>query len=433
MIAFLEKYFMPVAGKIAEQRHLQAVRDGIILTMPFLIIGSFFLIISSLPINGYSEFMANIFGDGWQKALGYPVNATFGMMALIASFGIAYRLAEKYKVDSLAVGALSVVSFLLVTPFQINFLGEGMKEAALVEGVIPAVLMGSQGLFVAMIIAIISTEIYRFVVQKKIIIKMPESVPPAVTRSFAALVPGFVVITVVWILRLIVENSSFESMHNIVGQLLQEPLSALGASLFGAIIAVLLIHLLWACGIHGMAIVGGVMSPIWLSLMDQNRVAYQAGEELPNTITAQFFDLWIFMGGSGVTLALVFAMLLFARSQQLKSLSRLSIGPGLFNINEMVTFGMPIVLNPLLLVPFILTPVVLTIISYFAMEWGLVARPSGVAVPWTTPIFISGYLASGGKLSAVVLQLVNFAVAFCIYLPFLKIWDKQKLEEEQGA
>ncbi|CAM4062461.1 PTS cellobiose transporter subunit IIC [Bacillus manliponensis] len=433
MIAFLEKYFMPVAGKIAEQRHLQAVRDGIILTMPFLIIGSFFLIISSLPINGYSEFMANIFGDGWQKALGYPVNATFGMMALIASFGIAYRLAEKYKVDSLAVGALSVVSFLLVTPFQINFLGEGMKEAALVEGVIPAALMGSQGLFVAMIIAIISTEIYRFVVQKKIIIKMPESVPPAVTRSFAALVPGFVVITVVWILRLIVENTSFESMHNIVGQLLQEPLSALGASLFGAIIAVLLIHLLWACGIHGMAIVGGVMSPIWLSLMDQNRVAYQAGEELPNTVTAQFFDLWIFMGGSGVTLALVFAMLLFARSQQLKSLSRLSIGPGLFNINEMVTFGMPIVLNPLLLVPFILTPVVLTIISYFAMEWGLVARPSGVAVPWTTPIFISGYLASGGKISAVVLQLVNFAVAFCIYLPFLKIWDKQKLEEEQGA
>lgn len=162
-------------------------------------------------------------------------------------------------------------------------------------------------------------------------------------------------------------------------------------------VAVILVHVLWACGIHGAAIVGGVMGPIWLSLMDQNRVAFQSGHTLPNTVTQQFFDLWIYMGGSGATLALVVAMLLFARSQQLKSLGRLSIAPGIFNINEMVTFGMPIVLNPLLLIPFILVPVVLTIVTYFAMEWGLAARPSGAAVPWTTPIIFSGYLATGGE------------------------------------
>ena len=149
---------------------------------------------------------------------------------------------------------------------------------------------------------------------------MPETVPPAVTRSFAALVPGFIVVTVIWILRLIIENTSFGSIHNIVGQILQEPLSVLGASLWGAIIAVILVHVLWSCGIHGATIVGGVMSPVWLSLMDQNRVAFQAGQDVPNTITAQFFDLWIYMGGSGATLALVVGMLLFARSQQLKSL-----------------------------------------------------------------------------------------------------------------
>ncbi|MDM5157287.1 PTS cellobiose transporter subunit IIC [Bacillus sp. DX1.1] len=431
MIGFLEKYVMPVAGKIAGQRHLQAVRDGIILTMPFLIIGSFFLIISSLPIPGYNDFMANLFGDGWQKALGYPVNATFNIMSLIASFGIAYRLGEQYKVDALAAGALSMVSFLLATPFQVSHMITGTKESVIVEGVIPAVLMGSQGLFVAMILALISTEIYRFIVQRKLIIKMPENVPPAVTRSFAALIPGFIVVTAVWILRLIMEHTTFGSIHNIVGQLLQAPLSVLGASLFGAVAAVIVVHVLWACGIHGAAIVGGVMSPVWLSLMDQNRIAFQAGQDVPNTITAQFFDLWIYTGGSGATLALVVAMLLFARSQQLKSLGRLSIAPGIFNINEMVTFGMPIVLNPLLLIPFILAPVVLTVVSYFAMEWGLVARPSGAAVPWTTPILFSGYLGSGGKISGVVLQLVNFILAFLIYLPFLKIWDKQKAAEEQ--
>ncbi|HHP1049160.1 PTS cellobiose transporter subunit IIC [Bacillus cereus] len=432
MIRFLEKYVMPVAGKVAEQRHLQAIRDGIILTMPFLIIGSFFLIISALPIPGYNEFMAGLFGENWQRALGYPVSATFNIMALIAVFGIAYRLGEYYKVDALASGALSLVTFLLATPFQVAYIIPSTKESVLVEGAIPAALMGSQGLFVAMIIALISTELYRFIVQKKIIIKMPETVPPAVTRSFAALVPGFIVVTVIWILRLIIENTSFGSIHNIVGQILQEPLSVLGASLWGAIIAVILVHVLWSCGIHGATIVGGVMSPVWLSLMDQNRVAFQAGQDVPNTITAQFFDLWIYMGGSGATLALVVGMLLFARSQQLKSLGRLSIAPGIFNINEMVTFGMPIVMNPLLLIPFILVPVVLIIVSYFAMEWGWVARPSGAAVPWTTPILFSGYLGSGGKISGVILQLVNFALAFFIYLPFLKIWDKQKLAEEKG-
>ncbi|MFE7373368.1 PTS cellobiose transporter subunit IIC [Bacillus cereus] len=432
MIRFLEKYVMPVAGKVAEQRHLQAIRDGIILTMPFLIIGSFFLIISALPIPGYNDFMAGLFGENWQRALGYPVSATFNIMALIAVFGIAYRLGEYYKVDALASGALSLVTFLLATPFQVAYIIPSTKESVLVEGAIPAALMGSQGLFVAMIIALISTELYRFIVQKKIIIKMPETVPPAVTRSFAALVPGFIVVTVIWILRLIIENTSFGSIHNIVGQILQEPLSVLGASLWGAIIAVILVHVLWSCGIHGATIVGGVMSPVWLSLMDQNRVAFQAGQDVPNTITAQFFDLWIYMGGSGATLALVVGMLLFARSQQLKSLGRLSIAPGIFNINEMVTFGMPIVMNPLLLIPFILVPVVLTIVSYFAMEWGWVTRPSGAAVPWTTPILFSGYLGSGGKISGVILQLVNFALAFFIYLPFLKIWDKQKLAEEKG-
>ena len=135
MIKFLEKYVMPVAGKVAEQRHLQAIRDGIILTMPFLIIGSFFLIISALPIPGYNDFMAGLFGESWQKALGYPVSATFNIMSLIATFGIAYRLGEYYKVDSLASGALSLVSFLLATPFQVMYMIPNTKESVLVDGV----------------------------------------------------------------------------------------------------------------------------------------------------------------------------------------------------------------------------------------------------------------------------------------------------------
>lgn len=434
-ITFLENRVMPVAGRIAEQKHLQAIRDGIILTLPLLIIGSLFLIIGFLPIPGYNDFMSSVFGENWLTKLLYPVNATFDIMALIVSFGVAYRLAEKYKVDPLSAGAISVAAFLLATPYKTMFTPEGASAAVEVGGVIPVALMGSQGLFVAMLLAIISTEIYRKIIQKNIVITMPAGVPPAVSRSFVALIPAFAVLLVVWLLRILLENTSFESIHNIVSDLLAVPLNALGGSLIGAIIAVLLVHMLWAVGLHGAAIVGGVLGPIWLSLMDQNRAAFQADPngELPNVITQQFFDLWIYAGGSGATLALVVLMLMRARSQQMKNIGRLSIAPGLFNINEPVTFGMPIVMNPLLIIPFILAPVVLVIISFFAMSTGLVAKPSGVAVPWTTPLIISGYLATGGKISGMVLQAFNFIVSLVIYYPFFRMWDKKKLAEEQGS
>jgi PTS system cellobiose-specific IIC component len=293
--------------------------------------------------------------------------------------------------------------------------------------------MGSKGLFVAMIIAMISTEIYRFFIQKNIIIKMPDGVPPAVSKSFIALIPGFVVIAFIWILRLIVEQTSFESLHNIVGEILGKPLGVLGGSLIGSLVAVFLIQLLWSCGLHGASIVGGVMGPIWLASMDANRIAFQGGQtDLPNIFTQQFFDIFIYIGGSGATLALVVAMLLRSRSQQMKQLGRLAIGPGIFNINEPITFGMPIVMNPLLILPFILTPLATVIITYLAMKTGLVVRPSGIAVPWTMPPIIGGYLAAGNKISGAVLQIVNFVVAFAIYYPFFRIWDKQKFAEEKG-
>ncbi|WP_019391624.1 PTS cellobiose transporter subunit IIC [Priestia filamentosa] len=428
---FLEDKVMVVAGKVAGQRHLQALRDGLILTMPLLIIGSLFLILANFPVEGYLNFMEKTFGESWATKLGYPVSATFDIMALIASFGIAYRLAEKYGVDALSAGAISVSAFLLATPYSFLYTPPGSEAGIEVTGGIPVALLGSKGLFVAMILALVSTEIYRFIIQRNIVIKMPDGVPPAVSKSFVALIPGFIIITLVWIVRLTIENTSFESVHNIVNQLLQEPLGALGGGLVGTVIAVLLQQLLWVCGLHGATIVGGVMDPIWYSFMDENRLAFQNGTEIPNIVTKQFVDVWINMGGSGATFTLVVAMILFAKSQQMKQLGRLSTGPGIFNINEPVIFGMPVVLNPLMMVPFILTPVVLVVITYVSMQIGLVAKPAGIAVPWTTPPILSGYLATGGKISGAVIQVVNMAVAFLIYFPFLKMWDVQKYKEER--
>lgn len=431
----LEKRLMPVAGRLAEQRHLQAIRDGIILAMPLLIIGSTFLIIAFLPIPGYSEAMSRLFGEQWQEKLLYPVSATYDIMAIVASFGIAYRLAEKYKVDPVAAGALAVAAFMLATPFKVPFTPPGSIEAIDVSGAIPVQWTGSRGLFVAMILAVLSTEIFRTIVQRDIVIRLPEGVPPAVSRSFVALIPGFVVLLVVWLIRLGVELTRFESVHNVVAKVLAGPLSSLSSSLPGALGAVLVAQLLWSVGIHGQAIVEGVLSPVWLALMDENRQVFQSNPtaDLPHVVTLQFFQLWIQVGGSGTTLALVLLMLWRARSQHLRNLGRLALGPGIFNINEPVTFGLPIVMNPLLIVPFIIAPLVVTLISYLAMDWNLVAKPSGVAVPWTTPFIISGYLATGGRISGAVLQVVNLIVAGLIYYPFLRLWDQQKVEEEQAA
>ncbi|WP_025028246.1 PTS cellobiose transporter subunit IIC [Caldalkalibacillus mannanilyticus] len=429
--AFLEKYFLPFAGRIAAQRHLQALRDGIILTMPLIIIGSIFLILGFIPIPGYSDFMGSVFGPQWLTKLLYPVDATFGIIALIAGFGIAYRLAEKYGIDPLTAGAISISGFLLATPFQVLRSFEGFEEAVTVDGVIPIALMGSGGLFVAMLIAILSTEIYRYITSKNIVIRMPDGVPPAVSKSFIALIPGFIVISIIWLMRILIEMTSFESLHNVVGDILYTPLSALGGSLIGSMIAVTLISLLWFTGLHGASIVGGVMSPIWLSATDQNRIAFQAGEEVPHIFTAQFFEIFINMGGSGATFALVIIMLLWSRSKQMKQLGRLSAGPGAFNINEPIIFGTPIVMNPILIVPFFLTPLTMTVLTYFAMSTGLVAKPVGIAIPWTTPPIIGGYLVTQ-SISGAVMQIVNIGVGLLIWLPFFKVWDRQKVDEEGG-
>lgn len=352
-------------------------------------------------------------------------------MGLVATFGIAYRLSESYKMDALAGGAIALAVYFVVSPFNSYVIGQDPKTGAdILENAYQTGLFTSKGLFVGMVIAILTTEIYRKIVQKNIVIKLPDGVPPAVSRSFTALIPAFVAIVVVWGLRLLVENvGEFGSVHNVVSVLLQEPLTSIGTSLIGTIIVFTLIQLLWCLGLHGANIVGAVMTPIWLTLTTENAMSLEAGEPVKNIVTNEFNDL-VLIGGSGTTLSLVLAMLLFAKSQQMKQLGRLGIGPGIFNINEPVTFGMPIVLNPIMMLPFIFAPVVSVIMAYVSMDLGLVAKPIGVVTPFTMPPIIGGYIITG-SISGAILQLAIMVVTFFMYYPFFKMWDNQKLAEER--
>ena len=415
----MENTLMPIAGKISGNRYLNAIRDGFTLALPLIIIGAMFLLVANIPIEGYGEFMAGIFGASWADFFNTVFNATMNLMTIFVIWGMANSLAGYYEVDGLSSAAITFAAFLVITPMS-NIEGANY---------IPFEWMGAKGLFVAILTAILAVEIFRFVVKKGWTIKMPEGVPPSVSRSFSALIPAFIILVVFSLIRLGFAYTSYETVHGFIFTVLQQPLTIVSRGLGASLVANLFISLFWVFGIHGAQIVGAVMSPIWVQLSAENLAAYDAGAALPNIVTQQFQEIYLQLGGSGCTLALCIAMLLFARSQQVKQLGRLAILPGLFNINEPITFGLPIVLNPIMMIPFILTPMILSVVCYFAISLEFVPRPSGVIIPWTTPPIIGGFLMAGFR--GAILQMVELVIAFFIYFPFFKVVDNQYYKQEQ--
>lgn len=420
---FLEEKFMPVAAKLGSQKHIQAIRDGLILSMPLTIAGSIFLILAFLPISGYYEFMAGIFGDAWMGKVLYPVRATFDIMAIFGCIGVSYRLAEKNKVDCLSSIALALMTFMILTPFKVSFMNNTVEA-------IPLMYTGSAGLFGAIISSIISVEIYSWFIRKNIVIKMPENVPPAVAKSFVALIPTLALMIGTLIVRLILENTSLQNIHELLKVILTTPLKTLVGSWWGLAIITAIIQLFWIAGLHGSTIILGMIGPVLGLLGDQNRLAYEVGAEIPNIIGGPFFDLFISIGGGGGTFALAFLLAFVSKSRQLKEIGKISVGAACFNINEPIIFGLPIVMNPYLIIPFFITPILTGLIGYFSIAIGILPKLPGISIPWTTPPLISGYLGSIGSFRYVILQVILILIGMIIYLPFFKAFDKKMLEEE---
>lgn len=418
-VQFLEEKIQPIGLKIGSQKHLLAIRDGLVLSMPVIIVGSLFLVLSSLPIPGYAEFISSIFGENWSSNMNVVVNSTFGVMALITSYGIANGLVKGgYGLDGNVAGIISLCCFLVVTPLTPD---NGIDMA----------YMGSKGLFVAIIIGLIVGEIYRRLVEANIVIKLPDGVPPAVSKSFVALIPASICLTIFWIIRLVISFVGMGNLHDFIGKILGAPLALLGGGFVGGLIAVLATGLFWSVGILGWDLVQSVLNPLWLQMLDENRVAFQAGQEIPHVLNTTFLNVFVWMGGSGSLIGLAILLMFFSKSKQNKELGKLGFAPNVFNISEPIMFGFPVVMNPLILIPFILTPMVIYTISYTAMATGLVAKTAGILVPWTMPPILGGYLATGGHISGAVLQAVCLVVSIAIYYPFFRIMDNQYLLDEQ--
>ena len=420
-VGFIEQKLMPVANKVGMQRHMVAIRKGIIATLPLTIVGSFFTILLNFPIESVAAFI-----EPYREVLDIPFRYTVGLLALYATFGIASSLAKSYKLDSLTAGILATMSFLITAAPPIRVLES-------VEGVIDAgrfinvANLGSGSLFGAIVTAILSVEIYRFFIVKNITIKMPDGVPPEVTNSFMALIPGGAILVLFWVIRHIIGFDINGFLSNLLMPL-KDVLA--GNSLFGGLLTVFLICFFWVLGIHGPAIMGPVIRDI--SIAENMEVFQSTGNahELPNIFTEQFLQWFVWIGGAGTTLALV-VLFLFSKSNYLKQLGRLSILPGIFNINEPVIFGAPIVMNPILGIPFLVAPLITTTISYFATTTGIVpmmAARLGFAIP--API--AAWMSTNWSVAAGILVVVNFLITLAIYYPFFKVFEKQQLEREEG-
>lgn len=419
------KFFVPKVIKFANLKGVLALKDGMTSILTATVVGSVFLLLAEFPYEPLKLFFINI---GLTPYFMQVYTSTFNLLSLICAFSIAYCFAKNENIEPLGNAITSVISFMIVSNQYI------LVDDKKINGVISmGNILGSRGIICAIIISLVCSYIYSYCIKNKIIIKMPESVPEGVSNSFSALIPGFIIMTLSVILYGIINVLTNGDLVDLIYKIIQLPLLNITDSFLGVIIISFMIPLLWWFGIHGNNVVGGVMTGIWLSALASNQDILNKGMELTlqnggRIYTYQFNFILVCMTGSGVTIGMVIAMLLNAKSKQYKEIGKLSIIPAIFNINEPVIFGSPVVFNTTLFIPFVSMPVITAIISYLSIRIGLVPMFAGVNPPWTTPPVLSGLLAGGPRMA--ILQVVIIIVSTLVYYPFVIMIDKKAYKEE---
>ncbi|HBX5948921.1 TPA: PTS sugar transporter subunit IIC [Klebsiella pneumoniae] len=381
-------------------RYIMAIKSAFITLMPVIIVGAFSVLISNMvldPKNGLASFSSLSFLAALKPITSALNYATLNFLNIGAVFLIGIELGRINGIKSLFPGLLAVICFICVTPTTVEMMVDGQMHV--VKDVLLRQFSDTRSLFLGMFIAILSVEIYCWLEGRKgLKIKMPDTVPPNVSASFSALIPAIITTTAIATFGFLFHQLTGMYLYDAVYQVVQQPLERVVQSLPGILLL--------------------------LGAITVNMSAFEQGKEVPNIITMPFWDVYMSIGGSGLTIGLLIAVMIATRRKEMKEIAKLSIGPGLFNINEPVIFGMPIMLNPILAIPFIITPLVTGSIGYFATLTGFAGK-AVVMVPWTTPPLINAWLSTAGSMGAVVTQLICIVVAVLIYLPFVKIASRR--------
>ena len=451
---FMEKFnelanrtLVPIANKLGNQRHLAAIRDGMVVAIPLSILGGVCLIISTPPFKpetlpnwGFVSDMLNGWYN-WAQAnkamLQLPYNMTMALMGLFIAFAIAYHLADEYEMPKLNSAIVSTAVFLIVSApttsaVASNLIVDGKSATdllALAGNYIPTTYLDAKGIFTAILVAIGCVEIMHFMFKKDIRIKMPEGVPPAISSSFDAILPLFICVIIFYGLSLVVQNFSGQLLPSMIMTVLAPAISGLD-SLVGICLITMIAQVFWFFGLHGASITQPIRLPFMQMYLIANLSAFSAGQPIVHYFTQPFWSYVITLGGGGATMGLCI-LLLRSKSAELKTLGKLSIGPAIFNINEPIIFGLPMVLNPLMMIPFIFVPVINSIIAYGFMAFHIVGKGI-IETPWTTPAPLGSALGCM-DFKAAIMVIGLIILDMVLYYPFFKLLEKQKLEEENSV
>lgn len=425
-----QKFIAPIM-KFVNMKGIIALKDGMLSILPLTVVGSIFLIIGQIPFDGFNEAVAGVFGADWTEPFMQVHAGTFAIMGLISCFSIGYSYAKNSGVEPLPAGVLSLSAFFItLRSSYVPENGEAIGDA------LSKVWFGGQGIIGAIIIGLTVGAIYTLFIEKKIVIKMPQQVPQAISKQFEAMTPAFAIFLlsmIVYIVsKAVTDGGTFIEM---IYDVIQVPLQGLTGSLPGAIGIAFFISFLWWFGVHGQSVVNGIVTALLLSNLDANKALLAAGDlsldKGAHIVTQQFLDSFLLISGSGITFGIVVAMLFAAKSQQYKALGKVAALPALFNVNEPVVFGFPIVMNPVMFVPFMLVPVLSAILVYGSIAIGFMTPFAGVTLPWSTPAIISGLMVGGWQ--GAVVQILILALSVIIYYPFFRIQDQIAYTEEQKS
>lgn len=417
----LEKTLVPFSNKLGQNKILQSISAGMVMTLPVTIGASLFSILANFPIKTVSDWFNKI---GITQPMNAIVNGSMNILAVFIAFSIAYNYAKKSQANGIVAGLFSLSSFFVLAPQSIT---SGKKTITAFQ----MDYLGSKGIIVAILLSIIIAIIYvRLNKIKKLVIKLPDSVPSMVSSSIEPLIIGIILFTAVFVIRVIFSYTSFGNVFDFINQIITAPLVHVGGSPWAIILIIALSNVLFFFGIHPAAIQSVIM-PIVISMMVSSAPAFQNGKPIPylkNLVAFSFSN----NDAAGATLSLILAGLIVSKSKRYREILKVSSIPALFNINEPIVFGLPIVLNPLMLIPFILSSLISGSISILAVNLGFISTYNpmlALGVPWTMPKFISDFLIMGWQ--GTIIWIINFVIMLLIYLPFFKVLDLQALKDEQ--
>ncbi|AVK64191.1 PTS cellobiose transporter subunit IIC [Lactobacillus sp. CBA3606] len=463
---FINKKVLPPIMKFVNTKPVKALQDGMVYALPFIIIGSVFLILSNIPI---ASVAAAVKASGWSAFFNQAYTVTFGIMSLWAAVGIAYVYVRNEGYEALPAGLTSMATFLLLQTLNIasplagamGKAGTGITNAAgkvvmsggavatnidklptalqnfvtsPVTGVINITWLGGQGMVAAIIVGILVGWSYSAMIRAGWKITLPEQVPSSVANQFTAMIPAGIILFVSMLIYAAFNAFGNTDILQFIYKVLQTPLQGLSDSLGGALVIALLVPFFWFFGVHGGLIMGAITSGLLIPNTFDNAALYKAGKLTvangAHIVTNEFYNNFINLTGSGITIGLVIFTLVAAKSVQFKTIGKIELVPALFNINEPFLFGLPIVMNPFLAIPFFLTPVIVALSTYLVIYFGIVPPLNGFAAPWTTPAIISGFLIGGWKMA--IWQTITLLMSVGIYFPFAKKYDAV-LTKQEGA